>query len=122
MKIIEIFGNWLIVVIISISTVYSFDYYKKNYTQNIDKVIYVFSAKEIIENKKLNIKKAILHNLDVEKEERNLVLTIQTIDNALNEISMKLGTQIFLKESILSGKIKDITPLIKGKLREKGLL
>jgi len=122
MKIIEIFGNWLIVVIISISTVYSFDYYKKNYTQNIDKVIYVFSAKEIIENKKLNIKKALLKNGNIKEEENNLILTIKTIDNALKEISTKLQKPIFQKESIISGNKHDLTPLIKQKLKEKGLL
>jgi alpha-galactosidase len=123
MKKIEIIGNWIIVIVISITTIYSFDYYKSNYTADADKNrIYIFSAKDIIENKKLNIKRAILNNTDVQKEENNLIQTIQTIDIALKEISIKLNKPIFSKESVLSGDTKDITPLIKAKLKEKGLL
>jgi len=123
MKKIEILGNWLMVIVISISTVYGFEYYKNNY--NVDKnkdVILVFSAKDIIEYKKLNIKKAVLNNGNVKKEEDRLILTIQTIDIALKEISRKLKKPIFKKESIVSGDVNDLTPLIRQKLKEKGLL
>lgn len=122
MKKIEIIGNWIIVLIISVATVYSFDWYKTNYTNQKEDQIIVFSANEIIENKKLNIKKAILNNKDVQRAEDDLVQTIKTIDQSLLEISQKLNKPIFKKESVISGETKDITPLIKSKLQQRGLL
>ena len=123
MKKIEIFGNYLIMIVVSISIVIGFEWYKNNYTVDKNKnKVFVFSAKEIIENKKLNIKKAVLNDGNVKEQEDNLILTIQTIDKALKEISVKLQKPIFLKESIVSGNTHELTPLIKQKLKDKGLL
>jgi hypothetical protein len=122
MKKIEILGNMIIVICISLSTVYSFDWYKTNYINQKENEIIVFSANEIIENKKLNIKKAILNNENVQKAEDDLVQTIKKMDELLLEVSQKLNKPIFKKESVLIGTTKDITPLIKSKLKDKGLL
>lgn len=116
-------GKLLLIIVISLATVISFDYYKENYLEDkIKDTLLVFSAKDIIENKKLKIHKAQLTKNDTTLEEKELKLTIQMIDTILIELSIKLNKPIFKRESIISGDIKDITPLVKSKLKARGLL
>ena len=113
----------LIVIVISMGVVFGFEWYKNNYIIDKNKdIILVFSAKDIIENKKLNIRKAVLNNGDVKKAENKLIVTIKSIDMILKNISQKTNKPIFNKSSILVGRTKDITPLVKKRLKSKGLL
>ncbi|MFA7084710.1 MAG: hypothetical protein WC141_09265 [Arcobacteraceae bacterium] len=122
MKTLEIIGNWFIVIVITIIVVVAFDWYKGNYVENQKNIIIVFSAKSIIENKKLHIKKAILNDGNFKEEEQKLNLIIQTIDLILKEISTKYDKPILQKEMVLYGNTQDITPLVEKALIEKGLL
>jgi hypothetical protein len=47
---------------------------------------------------------------------------IKTIDLLLEDFSRLYSKPIFQKEMIISGKVKDITPLIEKSLSSKGLL
>lgn len=108
-----------IVVVILIA---SYDYYKNNSINKVKDEILVFSAKNIIENKKLQIKKAILNNENIQSKEKELEDVIKNIDFMLENISKSSNKPVFQKEMILFGNIKDITPIIEKALREKGLL
>jgi hypothetical protein len=118
---IEKFQNILITIIISLIFIASYDYYKERKVSKNDEII-VFSGKSIIEHKKLQIKKAILNNEDFQSKEKELETLIKTIDLLLEDFSRLYSKPIFQKEMIISGKVKDITPLIEKSLSSKGLL
>lgn len=110
--------NTIVVVIL----IASYDYYKGNSINEVKEQILVFSAKNIIDNKKLQIKKAILNNEDIQNKEKELEDTIKNIDLILENISMKSNKPIYQKEMILFGNTKDITPIVEKALKDKGLL
>jgi hypothetical protein len=118
---IEKFQNILITIIISLIFIASYDYYKENKASKNDEII-VFSGKSIIEHKKLQIKKAILNNEDFVSKEKELEELIKTIDLLLGNYSKVYNKPIFQKEMIISGKVKDITPIVEKSLSSKGLL
>ncbi len=118
---IDFFRNILITTTISLIVIYSFSKYSEK--DNTAQEIIVFSAKDIIEHKKLQIKKAILNNEDIEKKENELEVLIKNIDQILEEISKTYNKPIYQKEMILKGNnIIDITPMIEKTLEKKGLL
>lgn len=118
---IDFFRNILITTTISLIVIYSFSKYSGK--DNTAQEIIVFSAKDIIEHKKLQIKKAILNNEDIEKKENELEVLIKNIDQILEEISKTYNKPIYQKEMILKGNnIIDITPMIEKTLEKKGLL
>lgn len=121
-KTIEIILNYFIVICISIATVFIFNWYQNKYIDKNKDILIVFSAKEIIENKKLNIKRAVLNNGSVKEEEEKLAKTIEMVDLILRDISEKSSKPIFQKEVVLYGNTKDITPLVEKALKDKGLL
>ncbi len=118
---IEKFQNILITIIISVTFIGSYDYYKEIKTSKSDE-LFVFSAKNIIEHKKLQIKKALLNNEDIQNKEKELEQLIRTIDLLLEDFSKVYNKPIYQKEMILMGNTKDITPLIEKSLISKGLL
>lgn len=75
---IEKLQNILISLIIGVILVGAYDYYKENESQKSDEII-VFSGKNIIEHKKLQIRKALLNNEDVSSKEKELEEIIKTI-------------------------------------------
>jgi len=111
---------YIINIIFTLILIFAFNYFKQNKEDN---VLLVFSPKNIIEHKKLLIKKAILANNDVTRAENRLEKTIKAIDLILNEISSQTNKPIFKKEAVLaSKKTKDITYIVEKRLRKKGLL
>lgn len=116
---IEKFQNILISMIVSLVVILSYDYYMKN--NRVDE-IFVFSAKDLIDNKKLQIKKALLNNEDVDKKEKELEELIKTIDLLLEDFSKTYNKPIYQKEQIFKGNIKDLTPMVEKILTSKGLL
>lgn len=118
---IEKFQNILITIIISLVFIASYDYYKERKAFKNDEII-VFSGKNIIEHKKLQIKKAILNNEDFASKEKELEELIKNIDLLLEDFSKVYNKPIFQREMIISGKIKDITPIVEKSLNSKGLL
>ncbi|MBP6713409.1 hypothetical protein [Aliarcobacter cryaerophilus] len=116
---IEIIKNILITVIVSLIVVLTNDYFNKS---KIDNEIFVFSSKDLLDNKKLQIKKALLNNEDVDSKEKELELLIKTIDSLLENISKSYNKPIFQKEHIFKGNIKDLTPIVQKMLISKGLL
>jgi DNA polymerase III delta prime subunit len=118
---IEKFQNILITTIISVFLIGSYDYYKESIVTKNEEFI-VFSAKNIIEHKKLQIKKAILNNENIQNKEKELEEIIKSIDILLEDLSIVYHKPIFQKEMVLSGNTKDITPLIEKSLISKGLL
>jgi hypothetical protein len=111
---------WIINIILTLSVLFAFTYFKQN---KEDDALLVFSSKNIIEHKKLLIKKAILNNSDINRAENQLEKTIKEIDLILNEISSQTNKPIFKKEVVLTNKkIKDITYIVEKRLKEKGLL
>lgn len=113
--------NILISIAISCITIIAYDYYKEHRATNKDETI-VFSAKDIIEHKKLQIRKAILNNEDYTKKERELEEIIKLIDAYLLELSNHYNKPIFQREMFLVGNSKDVTAMIEAKLKAKGLL
>lgn len=118
---IEKFQNILITIIISVVFIASYDYYKENKVAENDE-IFVFSGKNIIEHKKLQIKKALLNNENIQNKEKELEELIKAIDLLLEDFSKVYNKPIFQKEMILRGNTKDITPIIEKSLVSKGLL
>ncbi len=118
---IEKLQNILISLIIGVILVGAYDYYKENEPQKSDEII-VFSGKNIIEHKKLQIRKALLNNEDVSSKEKELEEIIKTIDLLLEDLSKIYNKPIFQKEIILRGNIKDVTPIIEKSLVKKGLI
>lgn len=116
---IEIIKNILITVIVSLIVVLTNDYFNKS---KIDNEIFVFSSKDLLDNKKLQIKKALLNNEDLDSKEKELELLIKTIDSLLENISKSYNKPIFHKEHIFKGNIKDLTPIVEKILLSKGLL
>lgn len=118
---IEKLQNVLITIIISVVFIGSYDYYKENKASKSEE-IFVFSGKNIIEHKKLQIKKALLNNENIQNKEKELEELIKAIDLLLEDFSKVYNKPIFQKEMILRGNTKDITPLIEKSLVSKGLL
>lgn len=118
---IERFQNILISIIISITLIGFYDYYKERKASKSDE-LFVFSAKNIIEHKKLQIKKALLNNEDIQNKEKELENLIIGIEQLLEELTIIYNKPIFQKEMILKGNTKDITPLIEKSLASRGLL
>lgn len=109
----------LISIVVCIGIIFFYDYTIKN---KGNEEIIVFSGKNIIEHKKLLIKKAILNNEDITNKEKELEELITTIDLMLEEYSKIYSKPIYQKEMIFGGNVKDITPIIEKSLMSKGLL
>ena len=82
---IELIKSILITVIVSLIVIVSYDKYSSKDNKN-DEFI-VFSGKNIIEYKKLQIKKALLNNEDTQNKEKELEELIKTIDLAVYKFS-----------------------------------
>ena len=118
---IEKLQNVLITIIISVVFIGSYDYYKEKKASKSEEIL-VFSGKNIIEHKKLQIKKALLNNENIQNKEKELEEVIKAIDLLLEDFSKVYNKPIFQKEMILRGNTKDITPLIEKSLVSRGLL
>ncbi|MFW3357284.1 hypothetical protein [Aliarcobacter butzleri] len=117
---IELIKNILITVIVSLIVIVSYDKYSSKDNKNDEFII--FSGKNIIEYKKLQIKKALLNNEDTQNKEKELEELIKTMDLLLEDISKTYNKPIYQKEMIFKGKVRDITPYIEKALEKKGLL
>lgn len=113
--------NILIYIIISVILIGFYDNYKEKRMPKSDEIL-VFSGKNIIEHKKLQIKKALLNNEDTKNKEKELEALIIAIDQMLEDLLKIYNRPIYQKEMVLRGNTKDITPLIEKSLISKGLL
>ncbi|MBL3518865.1 hypothetical protein H0A43_00060 [Arcobacter lanthieri] len=116
---IEKLKNVLITVIVSLVIIISYDSYTKS---QVDNEIFVFSGKDLLDNKKLQIKKALLNGEDVDSKEKELETLIKTMDLLLEDISKTYAKPIYQKEHIFKGNIKDLTPIVEKILVSRGLL
>lgn len=114
--------NILIAIVISLVVVLSYNKFINNRDNTKNDEILVFSAKDIIEHKKLQIKKSILNNEDTTNKEKELEDLIKVTDLILEDFSKINNKPIYQKEVILRGNTRDITPLIEKALQKKGLL
>lgn len=98
--------------------IYGYDYYKKQ-----KEVTLVFTADQILEKKRLEIKSAIVNNEDVQKKEDEYIKTVKTIDKIIELLSKQSGKSIY-KKSIVThfGKTEDVTPIVIKELKVRGLL
>ncbi|MGE0050660.1 MAG: hypothetical protein AB7S49_03975 [Arcobacter sp.] len=112
--------NILVSIVVSLIVILSYNKFINKDTKNEE--ILVFSAKDIIEHKKLQIKKAILNNEDTTNKEKELEDLIRITDLLLEDFSNINNKPIYQKEAILRGNTRDITPLIEKALEKKGLL